>query len=792
MHKIDISFIYPGNTSRNSYTGVKLRYKRIPADTCISNHKSLHFDVEIQSPGYPNNYQANLTCEYYIDVYKKKNFIQIGFIDMSFGPNDVFTMYDTNDNSILLGPLTGPRDGIQMNSTNSSSVRIVVNASSTSNGVRKYAFVFREVLQGTCVKEYYSDVGVEQRVSSARETCLHVVRSKKDTFLRLWFESLVISPENFVVVTLRSSRGKIDTWNLTSNDLGHYRRNFEALEKGNWFEIEQTKNVSFDLRFMSYSSGMCPFYKESESFESGFSSPGYPDNLPSNSSCEFYFTAQDETKVVSLKFKELLLSPGDLVTIYDPTRNSIIAKYYRTEQLLVSVKSKGGAIRVVVNTSGNQTTVGRRFLLDHKALSPDVCLIEYVGRAGQFSSVNRSCEFNIFYSAAIELTFKNIKVPENGTIEVFQRTKYPVRNEILGTIKSEDSGTTKYFRNTGGTSGERLISIRTNGASVMFRLNFKPFVSDRIVTLGGSNGTLCSPYYPETYLRGIMQIYHVIVPNGHVMLNFTEMQLTSGRFFNDLVTIYDGNTTSEKGKLGGFEGGTPSVVPAWFLSSSNIITVKFACVEDDALRRKNRFKASYVTKTQVKYCDALKWPNTHPERNLTLPGRTTKYFCNKNYLNPDYKNIFKWVERKCNFGGDWNQGDTLICKRICPRLDEKLKENSTLRWSYSFTYARAPHDGTNVRFTCGFGWELTGGPEIITCTSHGNYSAFPPTCKKLPDRKKNEGSSSNAWKYGVGFGSTAFIIAIVIAVLRGCFGCCSVCESKTASSSIQLESMSTT
>ena len=49
-------------------------------------------------------------------------------------------------------------------------------------------------------------------------------------------------------------------------------------------------------------------------------------------------------------------------------------------------------------------------------------------------------------------------------------------------------------------------------------------------------------------------------------------------------------------------------------------------------------------------------------------GRTTKYFCNKDYLNPDYKNIYKWVERKCNFGGEWDRGDTLTCKRICPRL----------------------------------------------------------------------------------------------------------------------------
>jgi hypothetical protein len=41
-------------------------------------------------------------------------------------------------------------------------------------------------------------------------------------------------------------------WNLTSNDPKRLN-NFDALDEGDWFEITQTTNVSFDLRFMSYS-----------------------------------------------------------------------------------------------------------------------------------------------------------------------------------------------------------------------------------------------------------------------------------------------------------------------------------------------------------------------------------------------------------------------------------------------------------------------------------------------------------------------------------------------------------
>lgn len=44
------------------------------------------------------------------------------------------------------------------------------------------------------------------------------------------------------------------TWNLTSNDT-RFVRNFDVDEKNDWFEIEQTANVSLDARFMSYSAG---------------------------------------------------------------------------------------------------------------------------------------------------------------------------------------------------------------------------------------------------------------------------------------------------------------------------------------------------------------------------------------------------------------------------------------------------------------------------------------------------------------------------------------------------------
>lgn len=93
----------------------------------------------------------------------------------------------------------------------------------------------------------------------------------------------------------------------------------------------------------------------------------------------------------------------------------------------------------------------------------------------------------------------------------------------------------------------------------------------------------------------------MIVPNGHVMLNFTEMRLSRGPYFNDIVFIYDGDTTSESAEIGRFEGKSPAVLPAWFVASSNNITVKFLCSENLVPKKTYRFKAMYTMGTQGWY-----------------------------------------------------------------------------------------------------------------------------------------------------------------------------------------------
>ncbi len=99
----------------------------LSTDTCKYKYKSVFgTEKEIQSPGYPNHYEANSTCEYLIAASSKDNVIWISFRELSFGANDVFVIYDAIKNTVILGPLTGPLKDIETGPPSCSSLKIVV------------------------------------------------------------------------------------------------------------------------------------------------------------------------------------------------------------------------------------------------------------------------------------------------------------------------------------------------------------------------------------------------------------------------------------------------------------------------------------------------------------------------------------------------------------------------------------------------------------------------------------------------------------------------------------------
>ena len=89
------------------------------------------------------------------------------------------------------------------------------------------------------------------------------------------------------------------------------------------------------------------------------------------------------------------------------------------------------------------------------------------------------------------------------------------------------------------------------------------------------------------------------VPYGHVILNFTEIELAAKSYYSDFITVHDGNTTSAE-QLWRFNGAKPAKLPVVFVASTNHFTVRFGAYSNSNPEKLYRFKATYTTRIDGK------------------------------------------------------------------------------------------------------------------------------------------------------------------------------------------------
>ncbi|XP_046335124.2 cubilin-like isoform X1 [Haliotis rufescens] len=69
--------------SSNNYKGFKMFYRAVPATTCNGMMPSGRNPIQIVSPGYPNNYQSGLDCQWTINARSGSNIkVEVLFVDM--------------------------------------------------------------------------------------------------------------------------------------------------------------------------------------------------------------------------------------------------------------------------------------------------------------------------------------------------------------------------------------------------------------------------------------------------------------------------------------------------------------------------------------------------------------------------------------------------------------------------------------------------------------------------------------------------------------------------------------
>ncbi|XP_046365995.1 cubilin-like [Haliotis rufescens] len=89
--------------SSNNYKGFKMFYRAVPATTCNGMMPSGRNPIQIVSPGYPNNYQSGLDCQWTINAPSGSNItVEVLFVDMEIVPsctNDYLLFKDGTTNS---------------------------------------------------------------------------------------------------------------------------------------------------------------------------------------------------------------------------------------------------------------------------------------------------------------------------------------------------------------------------------------------------------------------------------------------------------------------------------------------------------------------------------------------------------------------------------------------------------------------------------------------------------------------------------------------------------------------
>lgn len=104
---------------------------------------------------------------------------------------------------------------------------------------------------GSCPNAHQATLGEEQLFQST-ETCrTNTFSSKSGEWLRIWFKHVDIPKGKKITVTLKHQNNKSNLeWKLP-NDTD---QNFDVHNDGDWFKIQESADVWFNLSYMSYSS----------------------------------------------------------------------------------------------------------------------------------------------------------------------------------------------------------------------------------------------------------------------------------------------------------------------------------------------------------------------------------------------------------------------------------------------------------------------------------------------------------------------------------------------------------
>ncbi|XP_065576696.1 tolloid-like protein 1 [Artemia franciscana] len=301
-----------------SLTNGKVIFKSVnPRDECgsvLSGNEG-----NFTSPGYPDLYPSNVTCEYIISTSNADRGIRLTFSDFSTElDNDYVEVRDGNSSTApLLERITGEPDISTLSATSTSSnmyVALVTDSSVRGRGFSAaYASICPNLL--TDDKGGFSSPNFPSPYNPDANLCWGI--SVQPGFaIELEVTSFVTSPEDVMTIYDGASEDSPIITSLSGEVIGDY------YSTGNNMYITFISNPANELEgFVVYYKQVCGnrFVDPSGTV----SSPGYPSPYPQNAN-ECYFISVTAGKTVQITFTDFVTEPNyDVLRIYDgPTAES--------------------------------------------------------------------------------------------------------------------------------------------------------------------------------------------------------------------------------------------------------------------------------------------------------------------------------------------------------------------------------------------------------------------------------------------------------------------------------------
>ena len=118
-------------------------------DKCPFFEISSILEKEIKSPGYPDSFPQNSTCEVYIRSKEQTGVINIRFSEISLSPGDKLTIYDASNSRVIAKYDNGTENSEISVTANVSSVRVVFTSIDTEPKLgRRFLFYHKVINSG--------------------------------------------------------------------------------------------------------------------------------------------------------------------------------------------------------------------------------------------------------------------------------------------------------------------------------------------------------------------------------------------------------------------------------------------------------------------------------------------------------------------------------------------------------------------------------------------------------------------------------------------------------------------